>query len=164
MIVSPKLALAALALQTSAYAASLYNALPLDASPYLATPYKGLPVFCYDARYATDKPDLGDCAQIIGHNIAKPPMAARIRRFARNPTSYQLPLPHTWTTERGECNVTIDMPPLPGETEQEEAEASFLEIKRAAFEVFIKCVAGMDHLGGFMEAGTSRNLLVRVEA
>ncbi|KAI4175745.1 MAG: hypothetical protein LQ346_008009 [Caloplaca aetnensis] len=159
MTVFFKLALAAFALLTSAYAASPYNA-----PPYIAPPYNALQILCYDARYATHKPELGDCAAIIGHSIAKPPIAARVRKFARRPARYQLALPHTWRTEKGECNVTIDMPPVPGETGLEVAEASMLEIKRAAFEIFLKCVAGADHLGGLMQTGKNMDLQVRVEA
>ncbi|KAL8654600.1 MAG: hypothetical protein Q9210_001413 [Variospora velana] len=143
----------------TAYAASPYNV-----SPYPASSYNALQILCYDARYASHRPELGDCAAIIGHSIAKPPIAARVRTFARRPARYQLPLPHTWRTEKGECNITIDMPPFPGETGREAAKASMLEIKRAAFEVLMKCVVGADHLGGLMQTGSNMDLQVRVEA
>lgn len=151
MIISPTLALAALALPT------------LPPTINISSRYHALAILCYDPRYASHKPDLSDCAAIIGHNIAKPPMAGRVRSFARNPTATQLLLPHTWRTERGECNVTIDIPYIPGRIE-EVAQASMLDIKRAAFEVFMECVSGADQLGGFMQIGRNMNLQVSVEA
>ncbi|KAL8762010.1 MAG: hypothetical protein Q9184_001927 [Pyrenodesmia sp. 2 TL-2023] len=152
MIISPTLALAALALPTSS---------PLTKPP---SSYRALDILCYDSRYASHKPDPIDCATIIGHRIAYPPMATLVRSFARNPTATQYGLPHTWRTAQGECNVTIDIPSTPGETAWEVAEASMLDIKRGAFEVFAACVSGADQLGGLMQIGRKMNLQVRVEA
>ncbi|KAL8924109.1 MAG: hypothetical protein Q9208_004246 [Pyrenodesmia sp. 3 TL-2023] len=148
MIISSTFALAGLTIPTFA--------------PTTVLPSVG--VFCYDSRYARDQPNISDCAAIIGHKIAKPPMAAAIRTFARHPTPVQFPLPYTWRSAQGECNVTIDIPDIPGATVREVARASMLDIKLAALEVFRQCVSSGDELGGFVQTGSSENLFVRVEA
>ncbi|KAI4168897.1 MAG: hypothetical protein LQ343_006052 [Gyalolechia ehrenbergii] len=118
-------------------------------------------ILCYDSRYATDRPALADCAQIIQHQIATPPsIIHRIRTFSRKPSSYQLALPHTWKTPKEECNVTIDIPSL----QPEIATASLLDIKMAAVEVMMECVSSGDRLGGFTETGREGHLQVTVAA
>lgn len=154
MIIFPTLTLSALAV-----------AIPSSNPTLQALPsVHALDVLCYDTRYATHRPTLWDCTAIINHQIAKPPTMARNRVFSRHPTARQLLLPHSWVTERGECSVTIDIPDIPGETERVTAEASMMDVKRAAFEVLMACVVGADHLGGFMQTGRTQNLQVRVEA
>lgn len=66
---------------------------------------------------------------------------------------------------RGDCVVTVDIPPLPDQrvaplTEQ----ASMRDIKRAAAAVLLACVGGADHLGGFVFTGRRARLQVRVES
>lgn len=83
-----------------------------------------------------------------------------MRQFSRDPNSKQLPLPHTWKTERGKCGVTID---IPGPVTQT-AEATLFDIKEAAMEIFVNCVLDDSHLGGLTQVGRGYWLQVRVEA
>lgn len=83
-----------------------------------------------------------------------------MRQFSRDPSSKQLPLPHTWETERGKCGVTIDVPGSDSQT----AEATLFDIKEAASEIFVKCVLDNSHLGGLKQVGRGYWLQVRVEA
>ncbi|KAL8644251.1 MAG: hypothetical protein Q9210_007347, partial [Variospora velana] len=118
---------------------------------------------CYDRRYANRRPSIVDCVAIIQHQIPWPTRNLRIiRTFARHPRSQELAVPYTWTTPMHECNVTIDIPELPGRSQV--ARASMLDIKDAALSVLTKCVRDGDHLGEFAATGTANNLLVRVEA
>ncbi|KAL8751237.1 MAG: hypothetical protein Q9199_006561 [Rusavskia elegans] len=119
-------------------------------------------VLCYDARYADHRPAPHDCLTIINHRISPHPnVAKRMRSFSRDPSSKQLPLPHTWETERGKCGVTID---IPGSDSQTTAEATLFDIKEAAREIFVKCVLDDSHLGGLKQVGRGNWLQVRVEA
>lgn len=69
-----------------------------------------------------------------------------------------------WRTERGECAVVIDIPELPTQKFIPAAQASMLDIKRAAFEVLMSCVVNGDHLGGITHTGVGKHLQVRIEA
>ncbi|KAL8957973.1 MAG: hypothetical protein Q9193_004877 [Seirophora villosa] len=120
---------------------------------------------CYDQRYATLRPSISDCVAIIQRQILQPKGSIRIRRiFSRHPTSQMLKVPHTWTTELRQCNVTIDITGPPFGAEFETAMASMQNIKDTALEVLTSCVRDGDHLGGFSATGEEKNLLVRVEA
>lgn len=142
---------------------SLSLALVPTFSTSLQNPRSPLPVLCYDSRYALFHPDLQDCATIINRQIGQASKLDMLRSFSRHPNRYQLPLPHTWATERHECNVTIDLLKLPGERVPDVAQASLSDIKRAAFEVFLACVLRDHHLGGITQTGRLKNLQVRVE-
>lgn len=139
-------------LTTTTFAASIRNA---KVSP---------PILCYDSRYAIQHPIPDDCAAIINQQIGGLPNLAVIRSFSRNPGRHQFLLPHTWATERHECNVTIDIMQLPGEIVSHIALASMYDIRRAAFEVFMACVLRDDRLGGITQTGKWKNLQVRVES
>lgn len=121
------------------------------------------PILCYDDRYAIQHPIPADCAAIINRQIGEQPHLAVIRSFSRNPNPHQFLLPHTWTTERHECSVTIDLLRLPGEIVSNIALASMYDVRRAAFEVFVACVLRGDRLGGITQTGKWKNLQVRVE-
>lgn len=125
----------------------------------LATPP---PIFCYDSRYASHHPALEDCAAIINQQIGQQPHMSKLRVFSHHPTDTQLLLPHTWRTDRQQCNVTIDIPVL--WPSRSTAQASMDDIKRASFEVLVACVLRDEHLGGFTQAGKRGNLQVRIEA
>ncbi|KAL9016471.1 MAG: hypothetical protein Q9185_006188 [Variospora sp. 1 TL-2023] len=127
---------------------------------FLHDPYATL---CYDRRYAVRCPSIVDCIAIIRQQIPMPTRnLRRIRTFSRKPRSQELALPHTWTTSVQECNVTIDIPELPGRSQV--ARASMLDIQNAALSVVTKCVQDGDHLGGFAATRNANNLLVSVEA
>ncbi|KAI4192067.1 MAG: hypothetical protein LQ348_003280 [Seirophora lacunosa] len=120
---------------------------------------------CYDHRYATRRPSISDCVAIIQQQIPTPKGSIRIRRiFSRHPTSQMLKVPHTWTTQLRECNITIDITGPPFGAQFETAMASMQNIKDTALGVLTSCVRDADHLGGFSATGEENNLLVRVEA
>ncbi|KAL8729512.1 MAG: hypothetical protein Q9166_004684 [cf. Caloplaca sp. 2 TL-2023] len=156
MIISPTLALAALALNLVVLAVSTPTPQKLFADMS--------EILCYDSRYATQEPSLQDCAATINGRIALESSDTIVRTFSRNPTRYQLRLPHTWSTERQQCNITIDIPQLPKQRAGLYARASMLDIKKAAFEVMVACVVRGDHLGGVVQTGKENKLQLRVEA
>ncbi|KAL8853010.1 MAG: hypothetical protein Q9221_002158 [Calogaya cf. arnoldii] len=147
---------------------NLCSALPPvnPASPFLlpvaTSPSTRPDILCYNAHYATTRPDPQDCQQIISTRIAPVPASAkRVRRFSRRPTALMLSLPHTWKTSRERCGVTID---IPG-GELEVAEASLMDIKMAASDILEECVyRDVDHFGGIMQVGKGKWLQVRVDA
>ncbi|KAI4181794.1 MAG: hypothetical protein L6R41_006397 [Letrouitia leprolyta] len=120
--------------------------------------------FCYDYRYASFGPNPGDCADIINHQVARDPALRVPRTFSRDPNPDQFPLPYTWTTEKQLCNVTIDIPELPGRIHSVTADASRDQITQAAFDVMIACVLRDTRLGGLTSTGMRGHLFVRVEA
>ncbi|KAL9603807.1 MAG: hypothetical protein Q9219_000916 [cf. Caloplaca sp. 3 TL-2023] len=118
------------------------------------------PVLCYDSRYARTIPPLDDCADIaikkIGIHNGK-----HVQRFARHPKYHEIGVPKQWASEGG-CVVQIDMPRLPGRDKKETVEATMMDVKRAALEVVLACVAGDEHLGGVVSTGTDLALQVSV--
>ena len=126
---------------------------------------QSLPILCYDHRYATNHPLFADCITIIYKIIGELPQTKKLRSFSRTPDRYQLPLPHTWHTDRQQCKVTIDMLKLhPQEKVPDEAQATMNDIMMAAAEIVDTCVMKDERLGGITQTGKLKNLQVRVEA
>ncbi|KAL8698950.1 MAG: hypothetical protein Q9224_001621 [Gallowayella concinna] len=121
-------------------------------------------ILCYDPRYASHKPDPDDCAQVLSREIGMSPVISRPRTFSRRPTGSQQQLPFTWKTEQDRCRVIIDIPELPKQRAGTAAQASMLDIKRAAFGVLLECVLKGDRLGGLVQTGKESKLQLRLEA
>ena len=119
---------------------------------------------CYDSRYANHEPSPIDCFSIINSQIALYPSITAKRTFSRHPSKGQEKLPHTWSTVRQECNITIDIPELPKQRAGLYERASMLDIKIAANHVVLGCVLDHDHLGGVQQIGTNGKMQLRIQA
>ncbi|KAI4172591.1 MAG: hypothetical protein LQ343_003438 [Gyalolechia ehrenbergii] len=142
MIVSPSLALTALALNTRPHPDN---------------------ILCWDSRYATKKPNLDSCTSIIAHQIVKPPFNTGPVTFSRRPigaSDYRVP--HSWRTGPGGCVITIDIPELPSRPIEYE-KSSLVDVKKAAIELAASCVARNAKSGGLILIGDDWNLQVRIE-
>ncbi|KAI4206832.1 MAG: hypothetical protein LQ346_000894 [Caloplaca aetnensis] len=152
MIISPSLALSALA----------FN---LSTSPSKSTRLRNdiSPILCYDSRYAITRLHPDDCRNVIRHKIVLTPFNERHMNFSRHPNEGEFPLPHTWSTRLSTCAIVIDIPDTPFRPTERE-ESSLGEVKAAAFQVLAACVARGSQLGGIAATGKEWGLQVRVEA
>ncbi|KAL8762906.1 MAG: hypothetical protein Q9184_001202 [Pyrenodesmia sp. 2 TL-2023] len=156
MIISPSLALSALALNVSK--PNVYN--PNAFTPSLRHDIS--PVLCYDSRYATTRLHPEECRNVIRSKIVVPRFADRPMNFSRHPIQGEFPVPHTWNTRQGKCAIVIDIPDTPFRRHEKE-ESSISEVRTAALQVTAECVAKGARLGGVVGAGRKWGLQVRVE-
>ncbi len=123
---------------------------------------------CYDIRHARHWPHLPDCAATITSVLARHHLPLReTLTFSHHPTagSTQQRLPLRFHTERRRCVVELDIPNTPSSRQLPTADqASMLEVRDAAWEVLIQCVAGGDKLGGVVQVGRMGALQVSVVA
>lgn len=153
MIISPSLALSALALNIS----TTPNASPPSLRHNIS------PVLCYDPRYATKRLHPEECLNVIRAKILVPKFNDRLMNFSRQPIQGEFPVPHVWNTRQGRCAIVVDIPDTPGRLPARE-ESSIGEVRAAAMQVLAACVAEWPRLGGFVGAGKRWGLQVRIEA
>ncbi|KAL8898099.1 MAG: hypothetical protein Q9207_006875 [Kuettlingeria erythrocarpa] len=117
-------------------------------------------VLCYDRRYARDLPALGDCMQVIEHDIVSGPNPGQPIAFSRTPLpGVHARVPKDWIAPgrtRHTCRVSIDVPMAAAE------KASLVEIQATARLIQMKCVLGEEHLGGMTLIGKTGNMVVEV--
>ncbi|KAL8894606.1 MAG: hypothetical protein Q9207_008459, partial [Kuettlingeria erythrocarpa] len=116
MIISPSVALSALALNLSTGPSASTPSLRNDVSPIL----------CYDSRYAITRLHPEDCRNVIRHKIPVTPFNERHMNFSRHPNEGDFPLPHAWYTRQSTCAIMIDIPDTPF-TRIEREESSMAE-------------------------------------
>ncbi|KAL8763319.1 MAG: hypothetical protein Q9184_000875 [Pyrenodesmia sp. 2 TL-2023] len=150
---------------------------PTTTTRSLITTSASLPL-CYDTRHASHRPPLLDCVATINTVLTRyhRPLS-QFLTFSHHPSSSSSPSPSSSTQQRlpirfhyphrrdGGCVVEIDIPDTPStrplaSTDQ----ASMAEIRDAAWEVLLRCVATGQRLGGFVQVGVRGALQVTVEA